>query len=72
MTHDLEVATYSLTITMTLLGEQETMTKATARPYRIGQLVNHRHANSVVTTSTIAPRHAMPQHGERDHDGGHA
>jgi hypothetical protein len=54
VTDDLGAATCSRTIATTPPGEQETMTKATARPQRAGQLVNHHHANSVVTTGTIA------------------
>jgi hypothetical protein len=42
--------------------------KDAARPHHTGQLVNHRHANSADTTGTIALRHAMPRHGEQDHD----
>jgi hypothetical protein len=49
--------------------------KATIRPRRAGQLVNHCHAHNVVTTSTVAPHHATPWHKEQDHDNqddGHA
>ena len=59
---------YSLTVATTPLGGQETMAKATASPRHIVQLANHRHANSAVTTGTVAPRHATPRHGEQDHD----
>jgi hypothetical protein len=39
--------------------------KATTRPCRAGQLMNHRHANSVVTTGLVASRHAMPRRGSK-------
>jgi len=51
--------TYSRTIAMTPLEEQETMTKAMARPRRTEQLVNQHHANIAVTTSTVASHHTM-------------
>lgn len=49
-------------------GEQEVVMKAIARPCCVGQLVNHRHANSAIMIGTIAPRHTMSRHGEQDHD----
>ena len=48
--------------------EQETMTKATTRPYRARQLVNQHHDNRTATTGTVAPCHAMSWRGEQDHD----
>jgi hypothetical protein len=57
--NDRGVATYSLIVAMMPPGEQETMMKATASSRRMGQLTNPHRANSTVTTSTVASRHAM-------------
>jgi hypothetical protein len=67
-TSDPRAAACSLTVATTPPGEQETMMKDAARPHHTGQLVNHRHANRADMTGTIALRHAMPRHGEQDHD----
>ena len=61
-TNDLGAATNSRT---TLPDDQEAMTKATARPRRTRELVNHRHAYSATTTGTVAPRHPMPLCGRK-------
>ena len=45
------------------LEERETMMKATVSSRRIGQLVNHHHANIAVTTGNIALHHTMLRRG---------
>jgi hypothetical protein len=62
---DLGAATCSCTVATTPPGEYETMTKATARPQRAGQLVNHHHADSAVTTGTATSATPQRDGGEK-------
>jgi hypothetical protein len=60
MIDDPEAATYSRIATMAPPGEHEMMMKAMARPCHVGQLVNHHHANSAITTDIVASCDTMP------------